>query len=91
MSAPNTQEPSWSALGWSAYWGTADYDARVPGSPEPQLLTQRRHERLKIVAMQLGLFNSCPCDSARHIQYPRSLEASAPLAAIRGGTETRRE
>jgi hypothetical protein len=39
MSAPSTQEPGWSALGWSAYWGTADYDARVPGSPEPQLLT----------------------------------------------------
>jgi hypothetical protein len=34
-----TQEPSWSALGLSAYWGTADYDARVPGSLEPQLLT----------------------------------------------------
>jgi hypothetical protein len=43
MSAPGTQEPSWSALGWSAYWGTADYNARVLGSPEPRLLTQQRH------------------------------------------------
>jgi hypothetical protein len=26
MSAVGTQEPSWSALGWSAYRGTADYE-----------------------------------------------------------------
>jgi len=27
LSATGTQEPSWSALGWSAYRGAADYDA----------------------------------------------------------------
>jgi hypothetical protein len=38
-----TQEPSGSALGWSAYRGAADYDAGALSSPEPQLLTPSRH------------------------------------------------
>jgi hypothetical protein len=40
-----TQEPSWSALGWSAYRGAADYDAGALSGPEPQLLTQSRHDQ----------------------------------------------
>ena len=42
-SAVGTQEPSWSALGRSAYRSAADYDAGALSSLEPQLLTHLRH------------------------------------------------
>ena len=48
------KEPSWSALGWSAYRGAADYDAGALSSPEPQLLTLNRHARLGIFAAQIA-------------------------------------
>src|ERR1700730_14793378 len=50
-----TQEPSWSALGWSAYRGAADYDAGALSSSEPQLSTRSRHEAGRNPAPQRSL------------------------------------
>jgi hypothetical protein len=46
-----TKEPSWSALGWSAYRGAADYDAGALSSPEPQRLTHSRQSAAKFAVM----------------------------------------
>jgi hypothetical protein len=51
-----TQEPSWFALGWSAYWGAADYGARALSSPEPQLFDQPDHKRAQNIALQPRLW-----------------------------------
>src|ERR1700730_16126624 len=49
------------------------------------------HFALRHLRRARTAFRSHPCDSARHIRFPRSPEASAPTEAIHGGTETPRE